>query len=223
MDALQRMVSLLRRLLTRERRSAEPEDVESQEFRDLLDGVGAEPVEDEHARQLLLRDATISELRASLAQLQPLGEELALSEKGRMTAEQEVAALRSRIDAMRAEAEAAAERKEAQPTPTQAGTTSLREALKQETRRSEGLRKRLETTNAKLEERRSVAAERWRELCGLRSERTGLARELKAARRRQERIRGLVKMIEKSGGDAPEALARLVRLMQAEPPERNAA
>lgn len=67
------------------------------EFEDLLDGIGAEQVEDSADAALALKDNTIAELKTMLARLRPLGDRLAATERARLAAVRRVQQLEKKV------------------------------------------------------------------------------------------------------------------------------
>lgn len=143
------------------------------EFSDMLADLGAEPAvapESPPASENAfdLKDVTILELQKALALLQPLGERLGESEAKRLELEAQLAASER---ALIANSERSRETMRVLAEDMREETTRLRKQLA----RAEAL---LETTRAKLDERKRVAAERWSEIRALRGERARLRREL---------------------------------------------
>jgi len=132
------------------------------EFDSLLADLGSESPTS-NAATLDLKDVTIAELSSMLEALRPLGDRLAEAERQRLEALARIEALERAHDA-----ETAAR--------LESEVQRLKTALVQSDLT-------LARTKKKLAERQHVAAERWRELRSLRSERSRMHREL--ARLRQ--------------------------------------
>lgn len=140
---------------------------ELSEFDDFLSDLGAEPSAPRGESDSVLKDATIAELTARLQDLQVLGDQLAATERERLSAVARVEEL---------EAAAATEPKElATPSPD-AQTEQLEKEVRSLGRARDRQTERLDRMRTKFEERKRVAADRWRELLELK-------RELKALKR----------------------------------------
>ena len=156
--------------------ASEPEEATRPEERELppgefavfLSDMGATPVSPEESA-LALRDATIAELRSSLAALRPLGDRLAEVEKVRMGLEAE-------LDEARLEVERLTEEHQAE-------VAALSEEHDRLVRNSTRLEERVEKLRAKFNKRDRVATERWHQMRALQQERRELKAELKEARR----------------------------------------
>lgn len=140
-----------------------PESEEPSEFEDFLSDLGSLPNEPMQAGDSVLKDATIAELTARLQDLQVLGDQLAATEQDRLRAVARVSEL---------EAVAANEK------PESARTEALEKQVASLSRARDRQTERLDRMRAKYEERKRVAADRWRELLELK-------RELRALKRTQ--------------------------------------
>ena len=134
------------------------------EFEDMLDALGATAPEPGEDARLAARDATIAELQTMLAGLRPLGEQLAATERARLAAEARLAEL------------------EASQAKALVRKLGAREAVLARER------ERHAATREKLAERQRVAADRWREVQGLRAAKRRLERELQEERRRFDAV-----------------------------------
>lgn len=148
--------------------AAGADDLFGDEFGDLMAGVGATPVSAEESA-VAIREATIAELKKSLADLRPLGDRLAEIEKERMALEARVAEAREEL----------AQTVEAQ----RAELAELENALATAERTKARLDDQLTRLRAKHKDRDRIATERWHEIRALKRERKALEAELKRERR----------------------------------------
>ena len=149
------------------------------EFGDLLESLDAVLPAVDESRVLALKDATIRELQKMLAQLRPVGDKLAETERYRLAAVARIGELE-------------VERNYAQKAVYQVRVENarLRSEVEKQERRIEAkgsaiarANKRLINLREKLEERKRTAAQRWREIMELRAGKKELERELAEARR----------------------------------------
>lgn len=157
------------------------ETAEAGEFGDLLAELAAVQGPADPATALALKDATIAALRGNLEQLRPMGEEFAAATIWRTSAEAVLASLAGLCAELQARADAPREAAGEREGVVQR-VVELELELGQHATAARRLEERLEAMRAKYEERRKVAAERWREIQSLRSERRRLERELEQER-----------------------------------------
>ena len=136
------------------------------EFEALLAELGSETDENQGsiaATQLRLAQTTIEELRHNLLELQPLGELLAEAE-------------RSRLELLEELERACGERPRNNDQKLQTALARSQKKLAIRDRKLARQTERVELWRTRYDERRCVAAERWRELVQLRRENRELAR-----------------------------------------------
>ncbi|MEM7306151.1 MAG: hypothetical protein AAF682_05745 [Planctomycetota bacterium] len=183
--------------------TSEPDDEVSLEFQELLDEIGAEAV-DEADSALALRDVTIRELQARLAELQDMGDRLAEADKARLAAEAELE--RAQRDGPTTDVEALRRER-----------YNLRRKLARRDARIERLLEQVVALRARVDERHHVAAERWRELRRLQGERRQMEHALADAQKRLAALRGpvaaLLSQPPDAAGAAGAAYARVADLM----------
>lgn len=122
------------------------------EFESFLDDLGAEPPAADS--ELSLKDTTIAELTARLKDLQDLGDRLAATEQERLRGLERIAELEARLE----------------EAPGPSTDSKLEAQVAKLTRARDRETERLDRMRAKYEERKRVAAERWRELLELKRE-----------------------------------------------------
>jgi len=143
-------------------RESEPEPPLG-EFDVFLADMGATPVAPEVSK-LAVRDATIAELRESLEKLRPLGDQLAATERARLT-------LSAELDEARAEVARLEEEHRAQ-------IDVLETELGKVERARGRLEERVTKLRAKFTRRDRVASERWHQIRELKKERRELRERL---------------------------------------------
>lgn len=208
-ETIDRAFGLLRKVLKKPEEAGAPvlpEDLEATEFRDLQAEIGAVL---EETPESDLRDATIAELRDNLERLKPLGVLLAEAERRRLATEEQLARLMLAHEALQREHD---EEREAGPPDAR-----LARELERQSAARQRAEERLDETRAKLDEKRLVASERWKEIRALRARAKEAERELAAERKRLKCARAEVKKLLRSG-KVPTAAARakLAELMQIE-------
>jgi len=135
------------------------------EYDDLLAGIGAERSEPDSTALIECKDVTIGELTRILEGLRPLGELAAVAEQERMAAVARADELEARI--VELERRLAAD--DDQPVSDDERCAKLEQQLERREKVLDRERLRHETTRKKLAERRTIAAERWKELLALRA------------------------------------------------------
>ncbi len=163
----ERMKGGWRSLLGLRRARVQPADAgDEDDFEALLAELGSETDENQGtnaATQLQLAQATIEELRHNLLELQPLGELLAEAERSRLMLLEELE-------------RACGERPRNSDQKLQTALARSQKELAIRDRKIARQTERVELWRIKYDERRRVAAERWRELVQLRRENRELAR-----------------------------------------------
>ena len=168
------------------------------EFAVFLSDLEATPVSAEESA-LAIRDATIAELRLNLAQLRPLGDRLAETEKQRLALADELEGIQSEVERLRA---------------LEAELRGLPEELEGERRVREKLEARVARLTEKYHKRDRLATERWHKLRTLRREQKALIAELKEERRSPVDLKS-------SSASAPPSNVSLVKLFDPAPSPEN--
>lgn len=153
------------------------------EFGNLLESLDAVLPAVDESPVLALKDATIQELQRMLAQLRPVGDKLAETEKLRLAAVAQIEELEDERDSTQ---------KAVYQLRVENGR--LRSELAKHERRIEEkaaalvrVNERLIKVRERFDERRKTAGERWREILELRGQKRNLERELAKERERAGR------------------------------------
>lgn len=153
------------------------------EFGDLLESLDAVLPAMDESPVLALKDATIAELQKMLAQLRPVGDKLAETERYRLAAVARISELESERDSTRKAV-----------YQVRVENARLRSEVEKQERRIDEkgcalarANERLIKVREKLEERKRTAAQRWREIMELRAGKRKLERELDEERRASRR------------------------------------
>lgn len=163
---------------TEETPGPKPEPKPAAEFDDLLESLDAVLPATDDSRIFSLKDETIAELQRMLETLRPVGEKLAETEQRRLAAVARIAELEGEWEAARKTG-----------YEFRIETARLRVEIEKQDRKLADKETALNRANERLakarekyEERKRVAAERWKEIRKLRASKRALERELEECR-----------------------------------------